>query len=378
MRGSTERGRAARRDWEARLAAYREDHPDLAAALEAGFRDELPPGWEDALPAFDPADKPKLATRQASGTVLNALVAAVPTLIGGSADLSGSNATKLKGATEFGPGTAGQAIHFGVREHAMGAAVNGITMHGGLRAFGSTFLIFSDYQRPTLRLAGLMRTPSIFVYTHDSIGLGGDGPTHQPVEHLASLRVIPNLVTWRPADATETVEVWRAALRRTDGPTALVFTRQGLPVLDRTTLASAEGVHRGGYVISDAAGGAPQVILIASGSEVHLCLDAQTLLAADGLAARVVSVPSYETFVAQDREYRDAVLLPSVQARVAVEAAAPMPWWHLVGPEGHVIGVDRFGASAPGDIVLAEYGFTADNVASTARAVVDQHDRLPA
>jgi transketolase len=319
------------------------------------------------VPTFD-AGGAAVATRSASGKVLNALAARVPTMIGGSADLGGSNKSEIDGAPSFGiDGPSGRNLHFGVREHAMGAIVNGMALHGGVVPYGATFLIFSDYMRPSIRLAALMNTHSIFVFTHDSIGLGEDGPTHQPVEQLASLRAMPGLTVLRPADANETAAAWKVALERR-GPTALALTRQNLPVLDAT--AAHEGVPRGAYVVAGA-DTPPAVVIVATGSEVHLALDARDLLAAAGIAARVVSMPSWELFREQPEAYR-IFTIPAGVPRVAVEAGCTQGWRDLIGERGEVIGLDRFGASAPGEVAMEKLGFTAARVASVARALVDR------
>ncbi len=366
------RGRQAREAWEALVARYREAHPDLASELERRTAGRLPEGWDADLPAF-PADPKGTATRSAGGAVLNALARRLPELIGGSADLGPSTKTLLKGEQDFSRDRpAGRNLHFGVREHAMAAVMNGMANHGGVRPFGSTFFVFADYLRPSLRLAALMGLPVVHVFTHDSIFVGEDGPTHQPVEHLASLRAMPNLVVIRPADAGETVEAWKVAVERTDGPTALVLTRQNVPVLDRGALGPAEGLRRGAYVLQEAAGGpdAVRLILIATGSEVHLALGAAERLEADGVATRVVSLPSWELFEAQERSYRDEVLPPRVEARVAVEAGATFGWERYVGARGRVVGLDRFGASAPAAVLAERFGFTVDNVVRAAREVI--------
>ncbi len=366
------RGRQAREAWEALIARYREAHPELASELERRTAGRLPEGWDADLPAF-PADPGGTATRSAGGAVLNALARRLPELIGGSADLGPSTKTLLKGEQDFSRDCpAGRNLHFGVREHAMAAVMNGMANHGGVRPFGSTFFVFADYLRPSLRLAALMGLPVVHVFTHDSIFVGEDGPTHQPVEHLASLRAMPNLVVIRPADAGETVEAWKVAVERTDGPTALVLTRQNVPVLDRGALGPAEGLRRGAYVLREAAGGpdAVRLILIATGSEVHLALGAAERLEADGVATRVVSLPSWELFEAQERSYRDEVLPPRVEARVAVEAGATFGWERYVGARGRVVGLDRFGASAPAAVLAERFGFTVDNVVRAAREVI--------
>lgn len=356
-------GAARETGWRMTFAGYEREHPDLAAQYRAALAGQLPDGWDADLSSF-PTDKP-LATRAASGKVLDTLAARIPTLIGGSGDLTGSTNTLPKGERAVTRGDfSGRFIHFGVREHGMGGILNGLALHGGLFPYGGTFLIFSDYMRPSIRLAALMHQPVVFVFTHDSIGLGEDGPTHQPVEHLASLRAMPNLVTVRPADATETAEAWRLALTRRDGPTALILTRQALPVLDRRVLAPAAGVARGGYVLSDAPD--PLVILIATGSEVHVALEAQRRLGEQGVAARVVSLPSTELFDRQPAEYREAVLLPGVAARVAVEAAATFGWERYVGAHGAVVGIDHFGASAPYKAIYEHLGLTVEVVTAAA------------
>jgi transketolase len=301
---------------------------------------------------------------------LNALVPKVPELIGGSADLSPSNNTLIKGAPALEAGAlGGHNIHFGIREHGMGAVLNGMALHGGFRPYGGTFLVFSDYMRPSIRLAAMMGLDVTYVFTHDSIGLGEDGPTHQPIEMLASLRAIPNLTVVRPADASETVEAWRLAVRGCGGPVALVLTRQKLPVLDRNRLAPADGLARGGYVLADASDGAPVAVILASGSEVSLALEAQEQLAAEGVPVRIVSMPSLELFAAQPQSYRDEVLPPAVTARLAVEAAHPQPWYRWVGDRGAVLGIERFGASAPYERLFQEFGFTAGAVAQRVRAM---------
>ncbi|WP_025322690.1 transketolase [Deferrisoma camini] len=374
FRRAAERGRAERERWEALMARYREQHPDLAAEFERRMAGELPDGWDQAVPTFDP-DAKGVATRGAGGKVLNALAARVPELMGGSADLGPSTKTLLNGEDDFSRHTpAGRNLRFGVREHAMAAVLNGMANHGGFRPFGSTFFVFSDYLRPSLRLAALMKLPVIHVFTHDSIFVGEDGPTHQPVEHLASLRAMPNLVVLRPADANETAEAWRVALERTGGPTALVLTRQNVPVLDRGALAPASGLRRGGYVLREASAGPEGVrmILVATGSEVHLALQAADRLEADGVPTRVVSLPSWELFEEQDPAYRDEVLPSAVPARVAVEAGSPFGWDRYAGPAGAVVAIDRFGASAPAGVLAERFGFTVDNVVSTARRVLER------
>jgi len=364
-----ERGQALEAEWNARLAAYEAAYPELAAELKRVMAGELPADWDADLPSYKPGDQ--LATRAASGQTLNAVAKRMPELIGGSADLASSNQTTLKGYPVFSADDyAGRNIWFGVREFAMAAALNGMALHGGLKVYGGTFLVFSDYLRPAIRLSALMKQPVVYVLTHDSIAVGEDGPTHQPIEHIPSLRLIPDLTVIRPADANETVAAWRYALAHARGPVALVLSRQNLPVLPGTAERAADGVRRGAYVLADAESGTPDAILIATGSEVSLALEAKERLAAEGVAIRVVSMPSWELFEAQPEEYRRAVLPPEVTARVAVEAAHPMGWERYVGPQGAVIGIDRFGASAPGARVMQAFGFTADNVVATVKRVL--------
>ncbi len=351
--------------WSESMNAYESFFPELAAAWKDALAGRLPEGWKGALPVFKAGEK--IATRSASGKVLNALAPLVPTLIGGSADLAPSNNTYLNEGGDFQAGEyGGRNLRFGVREHAMGGILNGMGLHGGLFPFGGTFFVFSDYMRPALRLAALSRVPAVFVFTHDSIGLGEDGPTHQPIEHLASLRAMPGLTVIRPSDATETALAWQAALERRHGPTALVLTRQNLAVLDRDVLGPADGCLRGGYVLSDGGEDRPDVIIIGTGSEVGLALEAQALLGAQSVAARVVALPSWELFQEQDQAYRDQVLPPGVKARVAVEAASPFGWERYVGDRGRVVGIDHFGASAPAEVLYREFGLTAENVVAQA------------
>ena len=370
MRLSLERGQELQAAWNARNVAYEEAHPELAAQLARALEGRLPAGWDADLPHFTPTDKP-IATRAASGLAINAIAKRVPWLIGGSADLAPSNNTHIAGEGSYAPGSyTGRNLHFGVREHAMGSVMNGLAVHGGVRPFGGTFLIFSDYMRPPIRLAALMQQPVVYVFTHDSVGLGEDGPTHQPVEQLPTLRMIPGLVDLRPCDANETVEAWRFIMEYTQGPVFLALTRQALPTLDRTRYAGAENLRRGAYVLTAAEGGEPQVILIASGSEVELALEAYERLVAQGIRSRVVSMPSWVLFERQPREYRDQVLPPSVRARVSVEAAAPMSWYRWVGLDGQTIGISHFGESAPAKKIFHELGFTPGNVVNKARAVL--------
>ena len=368
-RESIGRGTALEADWRTRLAAYAAEHLEDARELEQWLSGSLPEGWERDLPVLAPESGP-LATRQASGLALQAIAAAVPNLIGGSADLGGSTGTTLKQGGTFGPTTTGRTIHWGVREHGMAACLNGIAAHGGLRGFGSSFLVFSDYMKPAIRLAAIMRLPVLYIGTHDSIGVGEDGPTHQPVEHLAMLRAIPNLVTLRPGDATETIEAWRTAMTRTDGPTFLVLTRQKLPVLDRSGLGPAGGTARGAYVLLDPPGGSPQAILIATGSEVHVALGAARLLQADRVRVRVVSMPSWELFAAQPEAYRNEVLPPAIRIRLGIEAASPFGWRRWITDEGAMLAMEGFGASAPGDRLFQEFKFTPERAAEMLRQLL--------
>ncbi len=372
MREALDRGRTWEQEWQERLDAWKAACPEKATEWEMVMSGALPNGWDAEMPEFRP-DDPPLATRKASGKAINALAKRVPFLVGGSADLAPSNNTYMAGMGDFEPGSYdGRNFHFGVREHAMGAALNGIVEHGGLRAFGGTFLVFSDYMRPAIRLAAMMHLPVVYVFTHDSIGIGEDGPTHQPVEHIPSLRAIPGLVVVRPADARETVEAWRWAMEWQDGPVALALTRQSLPILDAPGDVIREGVRRGAYVLSDADGGVPDAILIATGSEVSLALKAAEALEKEGVSVRVVSMPSWELFAMQPEEYRRAVLPDEVKARVAIEAAAPLGWERWVGDRGRVIGLDRYGASAPGKIVMKELGFDVENVVEAVREVLER------
>jgi transketolase len=371
-RRARERGGCLEADWRKKWDAYRGAHPDRAAELERRLAGRLPEGWDAALPAFGPKDAQ--ATRSASGKVLNAIALKLPELIGGSADLAGSNLTDLKGGESFSAvQRAGRNFHFGVREHGMGAVLNGIALHRGFICYGGTFLIFSDYMRPSIRLAALTHLKPIYVFTHDSIGLGEDGPTHQPIEQLAALRAIPNMTVIRPSDAGEVVEAWRAAIVHERGPVALVLTRQKVSVLDRTKYAPAAGLHRGGYVLADAPGGGgggkPEIVLMGTGSEVELVLGAYDKLMADGQRPRAVSMPCLEYFAQQPQSYRDSVLPPGVP-RVAVEAAAPQSWYRWVGDRGAIVGLERFGASAPYQRIYAELGLTVDRVVTEAKRLL--------
>ena len=379
------KGERAEAEWNQMFSAYAREFPDMARELEESHRGVLPTGWEEAIPEFPP-DPKGLATRVASGKVLNAIAPQLPTLIGGSADLNPSTHTVLQklgdfqspqrkctdsqGAAGGGWGYGGRNLHFGVREHGMGAALNGMAAHGGIIPFGSTFLIFSDYLRPAIRLAALMELGVVYVFTHDSIGVGEDGPTHQPVEQLTALRAIPRLVVIRPCDANETAVAWRVAIESRDAPVALALTRQNVPTLDRTQFAAAGGLRQGAYVLADAPDGRPDIVLIGSGSEVPLVVAAREKLSERKIQARVVSMPSWELFDAQPRQYRDSVLPLSVRARLAVEAALPQGWHRYVGDGGDVIGVERFGASAPGNVVMERLGFTVNHVVERALALV--------
>ncbi len=368
-----DRGRKQEAEWRALFEEYQSQHPELAAELRAALAGTLPGGWAEAIPSFEPGGS--LATRAASGRVLNAMAGLLPTLVGGSADLAPSNNTYLEGSDDQGaelPG--GRNLRFGVREHAMGNVVNGMALHGGVLPYAGTFLIFSDYMRPALRLAALQRVHAAFIFTHDSIGLGEDGPTHQPIEQLASLRAMPGLTVYRPADANETAACWRLAIARRE-PAALALSRQALPVLGPQEHVRA-GAARGGYVLADAPGDRPpEVLLIATGSEVSLACAARDLLAARGIGARVVSMPSWEIFDEQPAGYRQQVIPPAVGARLSIEAAATMGWHRYVGDRGEVMGLDRFGASAPGPVLFERFGFTAEEVAHRAARLIERDNR---
>jgi len=386
FREAIERGARQEAAWNDRMSGYTKTFPELSAELLRSLHNELPPSWDEAIPTFPPHAK-GLATRDAAGEVMNAIAARLPALTGGSADLDPSTKTALKGFGDFNPPAGqgddlqgsdkggwsdqGRNIHFGVREHAMGAIVNGLAAHGGFIPYGSTFFIFSDYMRPPIRLAALMGLHVIHVFTHDSIALGEDGPTHQPVEQLANLRAIPNLTVIRPADANETAEAWRVAVETRDRPVVLILTRQALPTLDRSSCyAAADGLRRGAYILNDVSHGQPEIILLASGSEVSLIVAAADRLREQGIAVRCVSMPSWELFEALPQGERDAVLPPAVTARLAVELGVSQGWDRYVERHGDMLGVERFGASAPGDVVLREYGFTVDNVCARAKALL--------
>ena len=387
FRLALENGRQAEAAWAARFSDYAKAFPNLAEEFQRAMSGGLPEGWDAGIPGF-PADQKGMATRVASGKVLSAIGQKLPSLIGGSADVDPSTHTALKAMGDFeypgdeagnlqgsaggGWSYVGRNLHFGVREHAMGAIANGLAAHGGMIPFTATFFVFSDYMRPPIRLAALMGLRVIFIFTHDSIALGEDGSTHQPVEQLASLRAIPNLLVIRPGDASETAVAWQVIIKTGDRPVALVLTRQDVPTLDRTRFASADGLRRGAYVLAEAPGGKPDVILIATGSEVALIVAAGQKLTESRINVRIVSMPSWELFDAQPRSYRDSIFPPSVSARLAVEAGVTQGWCKYVGDRGDVIGVDRFGASAPGEVMLREYGFTVDNVCERAMKLMER------
>jgi transketolase len=386
VREVAQRGRESHAAWQKEFDAWAAGNPDGAALLERLRERRLPDGWTDALISF-PTEKDgkanSVSTRAASGKVLTGLAPVLPELWGGSADLAESNNTTMEGEPSFIPaehqtkvwngGPYGRTLHFGIREHAMGAIVNGITVHGGTRPYGGTFLVFSDYMRPPVRLAALMRIPSIFVWTHDSIGLGGDGPTHQPIEHLAALRAIPGFDVVRPADANETAVCWRATLEKTDGPVGLALSRQNLPVLDPEKVKDAV---KGGYILEEGSTGIPEVVLIATGSEVALALKARETLEADGTSTRVVSMPCIEWFRAQPAAYQQQVLPPDIRARVSIEAAVPQGWREIVGDSGEIIAIDHFGASAEGSVLFEQFGFTPDRVVAAAHAALERAGRI--
>jgi transketolase len=385
LRKALAEGAEQEAEWEAAFSRYAELYPDEAGEFMRRMSGELPAGWDTALPSFQ-ADPKGIATRKASEAVMQALASAIPELMGGSADLNPSTLSWLKGFGDFqSPQTSpaelqgavgdawgykGRNVHFGVREHAMGAITTGMALHGGFIPYTATFLIFSDYMRPPMRLAAMAKTRVVYIFTHDSIGLGEDGPTHQPIEQLMNLRAVPNLTVIRPADAAETVEAWRMALLRADGPTALVFTRQGLPVLDRTECAPAESLQRGGYILWESTDNAPKVILIGTGSETHIALEAGKQLAAEGMGVRVVTLPSWELFDQQPKKYRETVLPPDITARVAVEAGITLGWEHYVGLEGAIVGMKSFGASAPAQILYEKFGITVEDVVKTAEGLL--------
>jgi transketolase len=371
FREALSRGQKQTENWDSAMKSYRSAYPEEAHRLQAQLRGELTDGWDDGLAGlFLSAEKP-MATRAASGTVLNKLAPRIHGLLGGSADLAPSTKTLLDGEGDFGPADfSGRNLHFGIREHAMGAIANGMAVHGGVIPYTATFLVFYDYMRPAVRLAALMGIRVVFIFTHDSIGVGEDGPTHQPIEQVMGLRSVPNLTTIRPADATETAMAWVAAIKNTHGPTALVLTRQSVPVLDRAVYASAEGVLRGGYSLWQTSD-SPELLIMATGSEIHLALEAAGILAARGINLRVVSMPSWELFEAQPRDYREAVLPSTVRARISVEAGITLGWERYVGLDGKAIGIDRFGASAPGPELYRRLGLTSDRIVQEALQVLE-------
>jgi transketolase len=375
-----DRGRNLHKEWDERFGAWREANPERSSEFERMRERRLPPGWDADLPVFEPGKD--VATRKASGAVINALAKKLPELWGGSADLAESNNTDIEGGGSFlpvehGGDPYGRVLHFGIREHAMGAIMNGITLHGPTRVFGGTFLVFSDYMRGAVRLAALMKAPVTYVWTHDSIGLGEDGPTHQPVEHLAALRAIPGLDVVRPADANETVVAWRTIIENTDRPAGLCLSRQNLPTFDRSVVASAEGVAKGAYVLAEAGSGAPSVIIIATGSEVQIAMAARDLLEAEGTPTRVVSMPCREWFLEQPPAYRQQVLPPSVKARVSIEAAVSLGWHEFVGDHGECLSVEHFGASANYKVVYEQFGLTADRAVAAAHAALSRVGAIP-
>ncbi len=370
-REAQDRGKAAEAEWNTRFAKYSSENAELAAEFERRDSGKLKSGWDKDIPVFTAANG-SIASRAASGVVLNAIAPHVPELIGGSADLASSTNTIIKGAPSFNPGQYdGRNFHYGIREHGMGSIMNGMSLHGGVIPYGATFLIFSDYMRPTIRLAALMNQRVIYVFTHDSIGLGEDGPTHQPIEQVTTLRAIPNVLLLRPADASETAEAWRAALNHTGGPVILVLTRQKLAFIDRDKHGPAGAVSKGAYILSEAEGGSPEVVLLSSGSEVDIVLKAQKQLQADGVRARVVSVPSMELFAKQDQNYKDSVLPIGVK-RVSIEAGSPMSWHNIIGNDGVALGLERFGASAPFEELYSQFGLTVENVVNTAKSVISK------
>ena len=371
FRQTADAGRKLQESWQAAIEAYRENFKEPAAEWDRWMKDQLPNGWENNIPVFEPDEK-GLATRVASGTVLNAVAPTIANLIGGSADLAPSTKTLLNGETDYqATNYAGRNLRFGVREHAMGGILNGMALHRGLIPYGATFLVFSDYMRPAIRLAALTKLKVIYVFTHDSVGVGEDGPTHQPIEQLASLRAMPNLTVIRPCDANETAEAWRAAISHRGGPVALALSRQNLPTLDRKSkYASAEGLHQGAYILSEAADHKPDVVLIASGSEVPITLEAAAKIQAKGPAVQVVSMPSWELFEAQPAEYRRRVLPPEIKIKIAIEAGSALGWHRYVGDSGHIMALDRYGASAPSKILYEKFGLTADRVVEKALEIV--------
>jgi transketolase len=370
FREAVTRGKELEVKWQARLGEYRKDHPELHNELVRRLEGRLPESWDKGMPAFA-ADPKGIATRAASGKVINALATRLPEMMGGSADLTGSNKTWIDGSPSYqAHSPEGRNLFFGVREHAMGAIVNGLSVHGGIIPFAGTFFVFSDYMRPAIRISALAGYPSIWVFTHDSIGLGEDGPTHQPIEHLASLRAMPDLVVIRPADANEVTEAWRVAISRRTGPTLIALSRQNLPVFDRSICNPASGLTRGAYVLRDTGKGTPEIILIGTGSETYLALEAAEILAAESIKVRVVSFPSWKLFEQQDKSYQDSVFPPKVTARLVVEAGVSQGWEHWVGKKGEIIAIDRFGASAPYQVLYEKFGFTVENIVERARGLL--------
>lgn len=368
---TVEKGSEKEKEWLNLFAQYKKDYPELGKQLEQAINGDLPEDWDAEIPLYE--EGKSIASRSSSGEVLNAIAKRVPTFIGGSADLAGSNKTTIKEEKDFGPNSYdGRNIWFGVREFAMGAAMNGMALHGGVKVFGGTFFVFSDYLRPAIRLAALMGLPVTYVLTHDSIAVGEDGPTHEPVEQLASLRAMPNLSVIRPADANETAAAWRMALTSKDKPTALVLSRQNLPTLKGTAETAQEGVEKGGYVVSPSTKETPDALLLASGSEVHLAVEAQQQLFEDGIDVSVVSLPSWDRFEKQSDEYKESVIPSTVKKRLAIEMASSFGWERYVGDEGEILAIDRFGASAPGEIVMKEYGFTAENVVNRVKQLLNK------
>jgi transketolase len=366
-----EAGQKKEEEWNQLFAQYKEKYPELAQQFELAASGKLPEGWEKELPVYE--EGTSLASRASSGEALNAVAKAVPFFFGGSADLAGSNKTTIKGGDDFQASNyGGRNIWFGVREFAMGAALNGMALHGGLKVFGGTFFVFSDYLRPAIRLAALMKLPVTYVFTHDSIAVGEDGPTHEPIEQLPSLRAMPDLSVIRPADGNETAAAWRLAVESTDKPTALVLTRQNLPTLEGTKEKAYEGVSKGAYVVSPAGKEQPDALLLATGSEVGLAVEAQKALASEGIDVSVVSMPSWDRFEAQSEEYKESVIPKSVKKRVGIEMASTLGWERYIGDEGTVIGINRFGASAPGNVIMKEYGFTVENVVAQVKQLLNQ------
>jgi len=372
FRDAVERGNALEDEWNQKMISYKNEYKALASEFTRRLNGDLPANWKSNLPIF-PADGKGMATRVASGKTINALATIIPEVVGGSADLAPSNKTWIDSSSAYQPQTPeGRNFHFGVREHAMGAIVNGMAYHGGLIPYGGTFLVFSDYMRGALRISALSHLHTIWVFTHDSIGVGEDGPTHQPIEHLAALRAIPNLITLRPGDANEAVQAWKFALEHKDGPTALVLSRQGIPTLDRVTFSPAENLARGAYILADLGEGNPELILLASGTEVSLIVTAGKRLATDGIRVRLVSFPSWELFASQEKSYQEKVLPPAITTRLAVEAGVAQGWHRWVGDKGSIISVEHYGASAPQNIIYDQYGFTVENIIDRSRDLISR------